>query len=146
MNNFDKSLNEAIETAVPEETVDVGPFTAAVDLIRQLQDAEESIKNLKTQIRHHTEQLVANLGSEIRKRQPGVEVGLRGGRCSCGYRSRMIECQPDVENGVWSISGSPFARRFTRTYPHLMNLSDNILPLAHALADFFSKQYKRLQV
>ena len=75
VNNFDKCLNEAIETAVPEEAVDVGPFTAVTDLLRQLQDAEESIKNLKSQIRDHTEQIVVNLGSEVRKRQPGVEVG-----------------------------------------------------------------------
>jgi hypothetical protein len=56
----------------------------------------------------------------------------------------MIECEPDMTNGSWKISGSPFARKFTRTYPHLTKLNDNILPLAHALADFFGKQYKRL--
>ena len=141
MKKFNKLLSEAIDQA--EEPL--GPYTSARDLLTQVKDTEQIIQDLQLRISHLKEQLISSLGSEVRKRQPKLEIGLQNGTCSTGYRSKRIMCKPDFEKGTWNISGSPFAAKFARTYPHLSKMSDDLGPLAHAIADYFNDRYRTLK-
>ena len=142
MNKFNKILNEEIEN-VEQSAADYNQM--ASDVLRQLDDLTKTTEDLNMRIRHLTEQLMSSLGTEVRKRHPGLEVRYGNGRCRVGYCSNFIDCEPDFRSGSWNLSGSPFARRFTKTFPHLMKIGTDHAPLAHALADYFSNKYKTLQ-
>ena len=138
-----RDINTIIEHAV-DEVSDPGEFRRIQDLLNELREAQQLASDLELRISHLVEQLVANLGAEIRKKQPKLDVGLRNGQAHCGYRSRSIVCKPDINKGTWEISGTPFANNFNKTYPHLSKMSDDVSPLAHAIADFFTKRYRTL--
>lgn len=138
MGKFDKLLNEAIEKDA------AGYYSMATDVLRQLEDMQRSMEDLNTRIRHLTEQIMSNLGTEIRKRHPKLDVNLSNGRCNVGYRSRTMSCAPDLGKRTWSIGGSPFARKFCKMHNYLLPLEDDVVPLAHAIADYFTKNYKSL--
>lgn len=138
-----RDVDTLIEHAV-DEVSNPSDFRQVQDLVSELREAQQLVSDLELRINHIVEQLVANLGAEVRKRQPKLDVGLRNGHAHCGYRSRSIMCRPDVQNGKWEISGGPFAKSFSNTYPHLSKMGDDVSPLAHAIADFFSKRYRTL--
>lgn len=141
MGEFDTVIDNSIENALGSGS----QFEQARSIINQIKDAEQLIEDLRMRLSHLTEQLMATLGSEIRKQQPGLDIRLANGQCNCGYRSRYIICRPNLDEGKWEIFGSPFARSFVNRNPHLVKMSEDISPLAGAIADHFSSRYRTLQ-
>jgi hypothetical protein len=140
---FDKVLNEAIEDEVspPEPT---GPYTDLRGLLMQMKDAQQNVNDLQTQIDHLIEQLTSSLGLEIRKRHPQIAVSFKGGKCQAGHPrfGKHVSLRPDLENEEWSADG-PLSDKVRSEFGHVLKMSDDIIPLAHALADAMKKEYKR---
>lgn len=143
MDNFDKVLNEEIDNVVnpPEPT---GPVTDLRGLLLQMKDAQQNVSNLQTQIDHLIEQLTSSLGMEIRKRHPQITISHKGGSCKAGHPrfGRHASLKPDMDSGQWVVEG-PMADKIKGEFAHVLEMGDDITPLAHAVADLLKKEYKR---
>ena len=139
MENMDAIISEAIE-----QSDNSSYHLQARDVLREIKDAEKIIADLQMRIVHLKETIISSLGSEIRQRQPKMSIGLNNGTCRAGYRSMGIDVKPDLEKGLWIIDGGRSARRFVKRYPHLSKMTDDMKPLAHAIADYFADYYKSL--
>lgn len=140
MRNMENIINEAVEDLDPQDD----HLINARDILNQIKDAEQMIADLQMRLAHLREQLMAELGSEIRKRQPKMSIGLDNGRCRAGYRSMALDIKPDIEQGVWQIEGGPVARRFVKKFPHVTRMGGGVSSLADAIADYFNSNYKSL--
>lgn len=141
----DHVIDSAIDTVIKENFDRQGAYSQARDILRQIKDTEQILTDLNIRIEHMKEQLISTLSGEIRKRQPKLDIGLKKGRCHAGYRANNIVLSPDFDSGVWKIEGS-LGSRFMKEFPHLSNMTNDIVPLAHAIADYFGSRYKTLSI
>lgn len=143
--NFYEQLDSTLQEALCENT-----DTAAEDLIsiakeieHQITELEQSLQDSKKQLQHIIERLNSNLGMEIRKLQPKMSIGISGGACTCGYKSRDLKCVPDLGEGRWNIGGR-LGRGFVKKNPHVTRLSSDVGQLANAIVSYFRNYYRTL--
>lgn len=147
-NKFNLRLSTVLAEELGADSVDVSEIkqdlvNIATELLKNISDMETNIDNAKLQITHIIEELNSSLGREIRKMQPKMAISLRNGSCSCGYHSRDMVCRPDIERGIWNISGR-LGNGFRRAHPEQLQLKSDMRPLAGAIIDYFKKYYRSL--
>jgi hypothetical protein len=126
--------------------LEVDPYQAAQNIMGQLEDARRHVSDLEQQLLYATDRLCGGLAVNVRRRQPGLNVGLDHGHCRVGYRSKALLLRPDLTNKVWAVdSGDPaFARKFQRLGAMHLGLTNDLTTLAAALAQYFMNHYKSL--
>lgn len=137
---IDEAIAEQLETPVQAER-DV--LSIARQILDQVEDFELKVGDANTQIAHLVEQLNAALGMAIRKKQPKLMISHKNGACTCGYHSRDLMCSPDFKNKMWKVDGK-LGRSFTRNYPQVIRLDNDVEPMANAVVDFFKRFYRTL--
>ncbi len=119
-----------------------------VDKIRsalnEIQLVEKRLNELREQLRHAQEELNAALATTLRKKLPGLNVGLNNGNCTINYRSRALICRPDHKSMRWHFEPDENGRRFLRNHGPTTGLSNDVSPLADSIAQFFTNRYKTL--
>ena len=115
-----------------------------MSLSRELESARERVSELEMELRHTTEEYNIELAKALRKRIPQVGVNLDNGRCSASYKSTCLSCHPDVSAKTWVFEPNPHGRRFTRRHGTVLNLGDDVGPLADAIINYFSR-YKSIR-
>jgi hypothetical protein len=143
MSDFEKVLNEQLDTLPLGSPEAQGKLDLIRDLQKELQNAMERVAELQMEIQHTTEELNIELAKSLRRRLPKVGVSLNGGNCSAAYKSTNLSCRPDLENGIWAFEPNKHGRSFTRRYGPALNLHNKVGPLADAMAQYFSR-YKSL--
>lgn len=141
-NRLDSVIREQVE-AEPVSQVQESLLDLAAQLRDQISDLKIKITDSEKQLSHIIEQLNANLGIAIRKRQPKLSIGHHNGKCSCGYKSRDLICTPDFEKKIWVVDGR-LGRGFKRTCPKALGLSTDVDPLADAIVDYFRRYFRSL--
>jgi len=135
----DIHLNEQIDDGSAAKDL----LQIAQEISHEITEMEMKLKNSKVRLNEITERLNSMLGGEIRRIHPKMEVMLKGGNCTCGYRSKDLSCRPNLQTGRWEIGGR-LGRNFLTNYPQMAKLSTDVSPLAKTIIDFFKKYYRSL--
>jgi hypothetical protein len=114
------------------------------DVLQEVQLVEKRLSELKVKMRHVQEELMATLATNLRKRLPGLNVGLNNGNCIINYKSRALVCRPDHQSMRWQFEPNEWGRRFVRQHGPMTGLSDDLAPLSDAIASFYTNRYKSL--
>ena len=138
---FALRLNTIIAENFENETQDL--ISIAGELMNNVSRMKQDIEKAELQLTHILEELNSSLGREVRKIQPKMAIGLKNGNCSCGYQSRDIVCKPNIQRGIWQVSGR-LANGFRRNCPEVLHLSHDVTPLAKAITTYFKKYYRTL--
>lgn len=115
----------------------------AKELMATVSQMEQDITKSKLQLSHILEELNSSLGREIRKIQPKMNISIRDGNCAAGYHSKDVICKPDIEKGIWMISGR-LGNGFRKHHPEALKLLPDAKPLAQSITDYFKKYYRTL--
>lgn len=128
-------------TDVPDD-----PYQAAMALAAELDEARRKVSELERRWMYAVDRLCGGLAMGVRKHHPSLNVGIDGGKCKVGYRSKHLLMAPDMVKKVWTVdSPDPrFARRFMRAHGPRTSLGSDMMPIAQAIADFFVGHYRTL--
>lgn len=145
MTKFERHLDTVIAEELGEETsVQTDLVNTARELLDNISRMKQDIEQAELQLAHILEELNSALGREVRKMEPKMNIGLRNGTCSCGYQSRDLICKPDVQKGVWVITGR-LGNSLRRNFPETLRLGHDVTPLASAIMNSFKRHYRTLQ-
>jgi hypothetical protein len=136
--HLDAIIMEEFGEGAAEDLINI-----AKELMSTVSQMEQDIAKSKLQLSHILEELNSSLGREIRKIQPKMNISIRDGNCAAGYHSKDVVCRPDVEKGIWMVSGR-LGNGFKRHFPEVLKLSPDVKPLAQSITDYFKKYYRTL--
>jgi hypothetical protein len=138
MKKFDKLLQEELDQ---KQFGFVGSVINAAYGVKEIESRlHELVENLRTAV----ESLNAQLALEIRKRMPKLQVNLSNGKCHVNYKSKSIVVYPDPVSKKWDIEPNDMGRRFSRGYPDVLPMQDDLGFIAEAVCEYFSSQYRTL--
>lgn len=141
-------LQKRLDLILEVETtqIDVDAYRAATDVATDLEQARRRVSDLERQLLYAIDRLCGGLAVGVRKHQPGLNVGLEGGRCRIGYKTKQLTVAPDLSKRMWVVQSTDprFARRFLRGHRTHTTLNNDLMPLAKAVADFFTGHYLSL--
>lgn len=142
------NFGERLDVILEEETTRVSDnfYQDATDIAVELEEARRKVTELERQLIYAVDRLCGGLAIGARKHQPGLNVGIHGGCCKVGYKTKTLAFKPDLINKVWTLDSpdQSFMRRFNRLHGPRTNLVNDLEPLAKAVATFFSDHYKSL--
>jgi hypothetical protein len=117
-----------------------------LDITKQLDEVRQKVVDLQNKLYMATDRLNGDLAMGVRKRLPGLNVGLDKNGCKVGYKSKNLSFSPDLKIGVWGVKSPDhrFCRRFARNNGPSLALTSSIAPLVDAISDYFSGHYKSL--
>lgn len=118
----------------------------ASDLVKQLEMTQQRIFELQNQLTIAQNKMCGELALNIRRRMPGLNVGVGRDGCKIGYRSKHLILQPDVKRGIWNVKSGDgsFARRFLSRHSSKTIITPNFDNLINALVKHFTEHYKSL--
>jgi len=122
-----------------------GKYDLIQEIMKEIDDTKCHLSELEMKLRHSTEEYNAALAMSLRKRLPGLSVGLSNGRCSANYRSTNLSCWPDLQAQMWKFEPNRHGRSFMRRNGHLLPLGNQLEPLVDAIVNYFGR-YKTLNV
>lgn len=140
MENFDALVDQGLD----QINQPAGRVDKIRNALQEIQLVEKRLLELKEQMRHAQEELNAALATTLRKKIPGLNVGLNNGNCTINYRSRGLVCRPDHKSMRWQFEPDENGRRFLRNHGMNTSLTNDVSPLADSIAQFFSNRYKTL--
>jgi hypothetical protein len=120
------------------------PHLDAHDLVKQLQDARQTVLDIEHRLGVIRHRLSADLALGIRRAQPGLNVGVDKNGCKVGYKTKQLHFIPDVENGIWKVaSGNDrFRREFLNNHRRSTLMGDP--NLVQAIVAYFQNYYRSL--
>lgn len=142
-NKFQLHLTNVLSEELGTEELRQDLINLASELRDNISKWKVDIEDAELRINHILEELNSSLGREIRKIQPKMDIGLRNGACACGYRSRDVICKPDLDKGIWQVSGR-LGGPIRRGRPECLRLANDTSGLARAIVDTFKKHYRTL--
>lgn len=139
-----KSLNIILEdTPSPDGW---HPLDSALDLVRQLQDAQQLVADIQHKLSSLRTRMAGDLALAIRRTKPGLNVAVDKNGCKVGYKTKYLQFIPEVEQGIWRVV-SP-NRRFLREFMQANRRACLLVPdmsiLIGAIAEYFSAYYRTL--
>lgn len=116
-----------------------------LDLVSKLQIARQQVQDLEYQLSIAKRRLCADLAVAIRKLQPGFNISVDKNSCKIGYKTKILQLSPDIENGIWRVqsSNARFLREFLNTNRRATLLDNPMLP--QAITDYFMNYYRSLR-
>lgn len=129
-----------------EESQEQNPLVAAMEIVQKLDAAKQQILDLQHQLSSVKQRMNGDLALGVRRQLPGLNVGVDPNGCKVGYRSKNLVFDPDVEKGIWMVSGDDdrFANRFHRTFGLQTRLVPDIGDMIEAIIHHFRDHYKSL--
>lgn len=139
---FADQLSLVLEDRPPTQS----PLDAAADILRSLDSVKQQLIDLRHRLDSIKQRMNADLAIGIRRNHPGLNVAVDLAGCKVGYRSKSLNFDPDVEKGVWIVTGEDprFLGRFKRQYGRSTVLLPDIGNLVSAITDYFTGHYKSL--
>jgi hypothetical protein len=112
----------------------------------ELEQAKKRVAELEKELQHATDRLCGGLALGVRRSQPSLHCQLGNGACKVGYLKKSLTLRPDLGRSMWLVDAShpKFGSRFRRRNGHLLHMTDNLMPLAQGVADFFTNFYRTL--
>jgi len=143
--NLDKRLDAILEDAGTTQVSD-DAYQNVRNAAIELEQAKKRVAELEDEMRHATDRLCGGLAMGVRRAQPSLHCQLGNGDCKVGYLKKSLTLRPDLGRSVWLVDSShpKFASRFRRRNGHLLHMTDNLMPLAAGIADFFTNFYRTL--
>lgn len=138
----------ALEAILEDSTLQVSDngYQNAVNIATELQQAKQRIIELQGEMQHALDRLCGGLALGIRRRQPSLHAQLGDGAVRVTYVKKDLVFKPDLARQVWMVdSARPrFVSKFKQMYGHLLHLSSDLMPLANAVAEFFTRYYRSI--
>ncbi len=122
------------------------PLDSAIDLARQLQDAQQLVADLQHKLNSLRTRMAGDLALAIRRTKPGLNVAVDKNGCKVGYKTKYLQFIPEVEQGVWRVV-SPnrrFLREFLQANRRATLLAPDLSVLIGAISEYFSTYYRTL--
>lgn len=122
------------------------PMDTAVAVSKELEAAQQRIKDLQHQLEMLQQELTGALALTVRRLNPGLNVGVNRDGCKIGYKTKHLLLMPDVKNGVWKAKSKDarFASNFTKLAGQALVMSNDLSLLAQASVAYFKRHYKTL--
>jgi len=143
MKKFDRILTEELE-ALPVGSDVKGKLDEVLRLKQDLDEAQNRVAEIESNLRQATEDYNFALGVALRKRLPQVTVDFANGRCATKYKSTNLSCHPDLQNKMWSFDNNQHGKKFSRRNAHVLRLSNQLDPLVDAMVDYLTNRYRSL--
>lgn len=141
MNKFNKILQEQLDQmpAAPG-----GIVSKAMEAGHKVKEAESVLRNAEDEFNTAIESLNNQLALEIRRRNGKLQVTLGNGKCQVYYKSKGIVVRPNAVANKWEIDPNDMGRSFLKGFAHALPMTDDLGPIAEAVVEYFTGQYKTL--
>lgn len=141
-------LHKSLDIILEEGPPDGGwhPLHSAMDLARQLQDAQQAVIDLQHQLGNIKTRMAGDLALALRRAKPGLNIAVDKQGCRIGYKTKVLHFTPDVEQGLWKVT-SPnhrFLREFLKAHRRATLMSENLSELIEAIVAYFTAYYRTL--
>lgn len=144
MSVLNKSLDLIFEDGITPEADH--PLHAAMDVARQLQDAQQLVADLLHKLTSIKNRLAGELAMAIRRSQPSLNVAVDKGGCKIGYKTKTLLFTPEVDQGMWRVQSQNqrFRREFLNAHSRAMLLSPDMGGMVEAIVNYFRNYYRTL--
>lgn len=138
-------MNIQLLDAILSEDVEPRQFKIP-ELMVQLRHARRTVANLEFELKNIKHDLCFQLALLVRKAQPGLNVSVDKNSCKIGYKSKLFEFEPDIENGIWRLSSqnNRYAREFVQHHRDDLLIDSEISQLAQAIVNHFIAYFRTL--
>jgi hypothetical protein len=139
---FADQLSFILEERPPTQN----PLDVASEVLRSMDSLKQQLASLEHKLGSIRQRMNADLALGIRRNHPGLNIAVDSTGCKVGYRSKSIYFNPDIEKGIWTVTGDDprFVGRFKRQYGKSTVLLPDIGDLVSAITDYFTGHYKSL--
>ena len=131
-----------------EDGNQVSPYSgsSADELVARLNDARQQVIDIEHKLGTIKHRMCADLALNIRRLQPGLNVGVDKHGCKIGYKTKILQFAPDVESGIWKVSSpnNRFMREFLNAHRRATLMTGAVQELASAIASHFIAYYRTL--
>lgn len=141
-----QNMSQILDVILEEPSNSYNIVDIAGQIVRQLEDTQRRILELQNQLLIAKNRMCGELALSIRRRMPGLNIGVSRDGCKVGYRTKHMILNPDPGSGIWKIKSGDnrFARKFLRLFGTSTVISQDINPLADNIISFFRDHYKTL--
>lgn len=140
------SFSDQLNIILEEPSTEQNPLEAAMGVVRKLDAIKQEVLDLQHQLGSAKQRMNGDLAFGVRRQMPGLNVGVDPNGCKIGYRSKSLNFDPDVEKGIWIVTGEDdrFTNRFSRTFGPQTRLLPDIGDMVEAIVGYFGGHYKTL--
>lgn len=139
---FDKLLNEELDNL---DTAEIkSQYEVIKNISKDLASAKARVVELELQLNQAVDELNFQLGLAVRKQMPKLAVSLNNGRCNVSYKTRSLNCRPNLDEDMWELEPTDFGRRFGRIYGAKFPLNQ-VDRFADLIANHYRGRYKTLR-
>ncbi len=144
MSDLTRSLNIILEEGPPENGWH--PLDAATDLVRQLQTAQQQVSDIQHKLTNLKARMAGDFALALRRAKPSLNVAVDKSSCKVGYKTKALQFWPEVELGVWRVSGpnTRFLREFLQAHRRATILTPDLSGLVEAVVTYFTNYYRTL--
>lgn len=131
---------------VLEEPAGQNPLESAMEIVRKLDSVKQEVLDLQHQLGSLKQVMNGDLALGVRRHMPGLNVGVDPMGCKIGYRSKNLVFDPDIEKGIWIVTGDDdrFTKRFSKMFGPRTRLVPDIGDMVEAIVGHFGGHYKTL--
>lgn len=140
------NLDRTLQVILEDNPFKSKSVSIAGEIINKIEDMKRQLLDMKNKLRVIEKKLCGDLAIGVRRRQPGLNVGVTNDGCKIGYRTKHLLLNPDCQKGIWiAKSKDPrFLNKFTRNFTSQMVLTDDLSDIIDAIITHFSNHYKSL--
>lgn len=141
-----RNMLQILDTILEESPSQYKVADIASQIVHQLEATQRRILELQNQLLIARNRMCGELALSIRRKMPGLNIGVNRDGCKVGYRTKHMIFNPDPGSGIWKVKSGDnrFARKFLRLFGTSTVISQDTDGLANNIVLFFRDHYKTL--